>query len=83
VLAPVLPITTFAAALDLSEYRTRDLVARFEIPYLDADGLVLVDAGIGERVVRRALGDAVGDAVHHARGGDPAQRVEPERCWRG
>ena len=74
-LAPVVSITHFAAAIELSEYRTRQLIARFEIPCLDADGIVLVDAGIGERVVRRALGNLAGDAVHRARGGDLAQRV--------
>jgi hypothetical protein len=75
VLAPVLPITTFAATLEASDYRTREFIARFEIPYLEADGLVLVDAGVGERVARRAFGDRFGDAVHHARGGHPTQRA--------
>src|SRR6185437_4254069 len=75
VLAPVLPISRLAATLELSEQRFRELIDRLEIPHLDADGIVLVDAGICERAARRALGDDAGDAVHRARGGDPARRV--------
>ena len=73
VLAPVLPIARLAAALELSEPRVRDLIDRLEIPHLDAEGIVLVDAGIGERAVRRSFGAEAGDAVHRARGGDPAR----------
>ena len=71
-LSPVLTLSDIARALDMSVYRTRDFLARFEIPCLEAESVLLVDAGICERAARRALGQAKGEAIHRARGGPPA-----------